>query len=270
MSKRSKTSRVERSITALALACLGGCSDDGGDGSVVYKTEVKPLLERRCAICHDMQHPFDVATDGLFVIENPWSKGHDSLPYNVVPGDPDQSFLIQKVTDPEILPGASNQVFEQGQFMPPQPPALTAGQIANIETWIAEGAGDTELFRTSVNYIFGNAPPVPEGVRADDPCEKGEFNPLPCTPCTSCHFTGSTNPPDLSDPLALVGKSAAYRVDLQLIVPGDPESSFLLMKLKATGFSPAIGAPMPYRFQPLTDAEVDLLRQWILEGARNN
>ena len=51
----------------------------------------------------------------------------------VAPGDVDTSYLMAK-----ILGGGPN--FE-GDLMPPSG-ALTAGQIATIRTWIAEGAVD--------------------------------------------------------------------------------------------------------------------------------
>jgi len=47
------------------------------------------------------------------------------------------------------------------------------------------------------------------------------------------------------------------------IVPGDPDASFLLEKLS----SPRVGQRMPLGREPLSDADIDLLRTWILEGA---
>jgi hypothetical protein len=68
----------------------------------------------------------------------------------------------------------------------------------------------------------------------------------------------------------LIGAPAQYRPDLQLIVPGDPEASFLVMKMKATSSSTALGAPMPYGFEPLSETQVETLRTWIADGASQN
>lgn len=51
------------------------------------------------------------------------------------------------------------------------------------------------------------------------------------------------------------------------IVPGNPDASFLLEKLSP---SPRFGQRMPLGRQPLSDAELQLLRTWILEGARSD
>jgi hypothetical protein len=48
------------------------------------------------------------------------------------------------------------------------------------------------------------------------------------------------------------------------VVPGRPETSFLLEKL---GDSPREGQRMPRDQAPLSTAEIDLIRTWILEGA---
>jgi hypothetical protein len=52
------------------------------------------------------------------------------------------------------------------------------------------------------------------------------------------------------------------------IVVGDPQKSFLY--LKVAGFAPAapVGGRMPFGRPPLPAAQVELLRNWILQGAR--
>jgi hypothetical protein len=54
------------------------------------------------------------------------------------------------------------------------------------------------------------------------------------------------------------------------VVPGDPDSSLLIVKVEATARSQEIGEPMPMVYPPLTAAEVESVRQWIAEGAQNN
>lgn len=68
---------------------------------------------------------------------------------------------------------------------------------------------------------------------------------------------------------ALVGVApsveAARLAGLQRVDPGDPDNSFLLVKLE--GPPPGQGQRMPLTGDPLTPSEIDLIRAWILAGA---
>ena len=60
------------------------------------------------------------------------------------------------------------------------------------------------------------------------------------------------------------GKPGAIRV-----IPGNPTGSYLVQKL--IGAPDIVGLRMPRNGPPfLTDAQVDLIRQWIQNGAPNN
>lgn len=48
------------------------------------------------------------------------------------------------------------------------------------------------------------------------------------------------------------------------VAPGDPDGSFLVQKLEGTA---AAGARMPLGRPPLAQSTVDVIRQWIIEGA---
>ena len=62
----------------------------------------------------------------------------------------------------------------------------------------------------------------------------------------------------------LAAQAGQLRVD-----PGHPENSFLLVKL--SGQPPSgEGSPMPLTGAALTVDEIDMIRNWILEGAQNN
>ena len=86
-------------------------------------------------ICHyeggpqlpDLTHPFDPET-GVVGVTGAYSQ------VLVEPGDPENSFLMQKVrgTFPTGL----------GAQMPWWPDAVTEDELATIERWIAEGALD--------------------------------------------------------------------------------------------------------------------------------
>jgi hypothetical protein len=118
--------------------------------------------------------------------------------------------------------------------------------------------------------------------------------------CISCHQPGqegvvNTQPtvavPD-SVPLDLSTKAAAYdslvgpdgtgRKSVQSrcgvnddqhcglrVAPGDPDSSYMIHKLENTDISFATD-PMPRNATPLGQDEINVIRQWIQDGALNN
>jgi hypothetical protein len=89
--------------------------------------------------------------------------------------------------------------------------------------------------------------------------------------CVFCHYPGSPNPLDLSDPFGpngLVNVDATYRGDMKRVVPGDPENSLMILKVRAERANSDIGAQMPYSFEELSERQVGIVRQWIVEGAR--
>jgi len=65
---------------------------------------------------------------------------------------------------------------------------------------------------------------------------------------------------DVEPDIDVVREAGFLRVD-----PGDPENSFLLVKLQDP--PPAYGSPMPLLGDPLTADEIALIRAWIADGA---
>ncbi len=91
--------------------------------------------------------------------------------------------------------------------------------------------------------------------------------------CASCH--PGVNPSlDLrvgnsSD--ALVGFQALEDPTLSRVVAGDPLRSFIYLKLGGdppVADIPAIGTRMPPRAPPIDPEDLDLIRRWILQGAK--
>ena len=60
--------------------------------------------------------------------------------------------------------------------------------------------------------------------------------------------------------------AGARALDLLRVVPEHPEQSFLMIKLTEPS-SAALGSRMPLVGNPLSDAEIEMVRTWILEGA---
>jgi len=285
-------------VFGFALLACAACSESSDDG-VSYKTEIRPLLQARCVLCHYESSQLDLDVDpfrpnnGLFAVANTYFAGHGGLQYNVVPHDPDASFLIRKVTDLDLVPDPSCDPFPRGEqcpnesaglFMPPHPPPLKDAQVKIVSDWIQAGATDTPEFRNSVVPIFG----IKWRFSPRD-CGNAGYDNF-CVPCITCHYDNAPTTPNLQVPnfedmslsveeqnaavaewlQTIVGVKAHFRADLDLIAPFKPEASFLLMKLTAKEPSSPLGAPMPYGLEPLSGAQVDLLRRWILEGARDN
>jgi len=125
---------------------------------------------------------------------------------------------------------------------------------------------------------------IPSTVVDIDPCPPGDFT-GPTTVSFSSQISPLLNQAGCKGVTCHVGPfpASSYsqaRYDLMFrqgvsakilnacpIVPGDPDASFLVEKL---GANPRLGLQMPAAGSPLTEPEIDLIRTWILEGARNN
>ncbi len=101
--------------------------------AVNYVAEIQPIFSGKCIGCHNTA----TAPQGLVLdsansyahLVNVASKEVPSLK-RVKPGDPDNSYLVQKVEGTAAV----------GERMPLGRPPLTAAQIALIRRWISEGA----------------------------------------------------------------------------------------------------------------------------------
>jgi hypothetical protein len=56
----------------------------------------------------------------------------------------------------------------------------------------------------------------------------------------------------------------------RLVVPGNPDSSFLMYKLTLQSPSIEYGDPMPARASRLPDDQITAIKTWILNGAKND
>lgn len=59
----------------------------------------------------------------------------------------------------------------------------------------------------------------------------------------------------------------AQAFDICPIVPGDPETSYIIEKISP---NPRTGARMPLLGTPLSEGEIGLIAKWIAEGAQDN
>jgi hypothetical protein len=95
--------------------------------------------------------------------------------------------------------------------------------------------------------------------------------------CNACHHPDNAVKVDLTRPfhpeLGLINRPNSWTKSSRpvLVVPGDPEASALIWKVEQTELELKVdGDPMPWHIDPLTEGELDSLRQWILQGANDD
>lgn len=97
-----------------------------------------------------------------------------------------------------------------------------------------------------------------------DSIQDNVFTPI----CTFCHI-GAAAPQGLrldegNSFSHLVGISSSEVPGILRVAPGDPDLSYLVQKLEGTA---AVGEQMPFGGPPLPQSTIDVIRQWIIDGA---
>lgn len=110
-----------------------------------------------------------------------------------------------------------------------------------------------------------NPPPPPFGANFSE-IQANVFTPNCAT--AGCH-SGAGAPQGLrleeSTSYAMLVDVASNQVPtLDRVDPGNPADSYLVQKLEGTA---AVGAQMPLNGTPLQQASIDVIRQWIIDGA---
>ncbi|MEY4722388.1 MAG: hypothetical protein RIQ46_2113 [Pseudomonadota bacterium] len=119
----------------------------------------------------------------------------------------------------------------------------------------------------------------PEGNAEGSPATAGkslfqaEIAPLLASNCATCHLTGQEAGNMALIPAkaieSLVGVKSVEAPNLMRVVPGDPDTSYLVMKLEGTHMARGgTGAQMPFGAPPLPKEKIAKVRQWIAEGAK--
>lgn len=109
--------------------------------------------------------------------------------------------------------------------------------------------------------------PEPPAASAFDEIQATIFTPS-CA-LSGCHAGANAQQQmDLSEGRSygsIVGVPSRERPDLLRVDPGDPDASYLLMKIE--GAPGIVGARMPLGRSPLSAAQIALVRSWIADGA---
>jgi hypothetical protein len=95
------------------------------DAPIDYLKDIKPLLREKCFACHGgLEQKAKLRLDTAALMKEGGKRGPA-----IVPGNPDKSLLVERIT-----------AKYETERMPPEGPPLTAGQIAKLKAWIAQGA----------------------------------------------------------------------------------------------------------------------------------
>lgn len=94
--------------------------------------------------------------------------------------------------------------------------------------------------------------------------------------CAQCHTNIGRNPVVPGFLLiegqsfnSLVNRASVNKPGAVIVIPGDPDSSYLIQKLE--GRSGIVGLRMPRNGPPfLTEGQVAIIRRWIQLGAKND
>ena len=98
-----------------------------------------------------------------------------------------------------------------------------------------------------------------------DSIQANIFEPL----CEHCH-SGANAPVGLRLDAAnsyalLVGVASGERPNILRVAPGDPNNSYLIQKLEGTA---GVGERMPAGLPAVPQADINIIRQWITDGAQ--
>ncbi|HND50924.1 MAG TPA: hypothetical protein PLV92_00950 [Pirellulaceae bacterium] len=218
-------------------------------GEVSFVTHVVPVLVGKCGRCHvqDARGRFSMS-DFATLMKGP-TEGKV-----IFPGDASGSRIIE--------------VIESGD-MPRGGLKVTPDELATVKKWINEGAKfDGKSDKDPLSSLNPNAKPadapkieVMEATGKETVSFARDIAPVIAQNCTNCH--GNMRP---RENFALITFERLLRGGDggPPIVPGKPDESLLIKKLKGTGG----GQRMPQGREPLSTDVIAKFEKWIAEGAK--
>lgn len=222
----------------------GNPNQDGNDIPLAdnFRSIQTNLFTPSCALsgCHSGPAPTGglslTATDSFQNIVGQASSQVPAL-QRINPMDPDNSYLIHKVE------GTASVGLQMPRGMPP----LSAEKIQVLRSWVSKGALGPTLSSIQANI----------------------FTPT----CTQCHFginpSGGMNLEQGQSFASIVGVQRSFDPEIR-VVAGDANSSFLIDKLEDNNLGGSRGARMPLSGPYLDQITIDVIRQWIDNGATDN
>lgn len=248
----------QKLLVLTMIGLLSACSAGTGDGldqngnpsgnnetialADNFKSIQANIFTPSCAVsgCHSGTAPqvgMSLEADKSFTaIVNQPSSEVPSL-QRIAPGNPDDSYLLRKVTG----------IASVGVQMPRNAAALSSAKIEALRSWIDNGALGPTLSSIQANV----------------------FTPI----CTQCHF--GSNPAagmSLEEGEAyanLVGVKRSFDSEIR-VVADDTDSSFIIDKLEGNNLGSSRGERMPLGGSYLDQDVIDVIRDWIDAGAKND
>jgi mono/diheme cytochrome c family protein len=221
------------------------------ENMVLFRKQIAPILVERCGRCH-----VDKSSGGFALATYEQLMKGSKAGVVLFPGDPASSPLISLI--------------ESGQ-MPPNGDRVPREKLELIKTWVQQGAKDDGADpKASIQSSAGGKG---GSSKIDKPAESkmttgketvsfsSDIAPLIVANCNGCHYSANNVQGGLRmnnfNEIAKGGDSGP------MFEPGKGDDSLLVKKLLGTSGQrmPAGGRP------PLSDAQINLVKKWIDEGA---
>jgi len=129
------------------------------------------------------------------------------------------------------------------------------------------------VFVSSLIVCKSPSQPNPPGETAiANPSFANDIQPIFNANCTSsgCHNASAAAGLNLNQGQAyanLVNLDATSESNLKRVLPGDAQNSYLIIKLEGRQ---NVGGRMPLNRSPLSDVQIQNIKNWINNGANNN
>jgi len=230
---------------------IGAKPDSGGGvpaGAASFVKHVAPILVSKCGRCHvnDAKGMFSMSSFASLM------KGPQAGKV-IFPGDAAGSRLVEVVESGDMPRGGLK---------------VTGDELAVLKKWITEGAKfDGGSDQDTLTSLVPDAKPaeapalqVTRSAGGETVSFANEIAGVLARQCASCH---GTMRPRENFSLATFQGLLKGGDGGPVIVPGNPDESLLVKKLKGTGG----GQRMPQGRPPLEDALIAKIETWIREGA---
>lgn len=211
---------------------------------VSFQNAIAPLIANKCGRCHVTRA--SGGTQFASAME---------LSALVFPGDPGRSYLYE-IVENDTMPQGNNK--------------LTADEKSLLKLWIEQGGQldpgltdyDLRTVTAAPPTAAGDSPEIPRATESDTVFFSRDIAPLLVASCQGCHLQTNQvrNGLSLDNFTRLLQGGGAG----PLLVPGEPENSLLIKKLRGM----ADGQRMPLNRPAWSDEQIELVSTWIREGAK--
>ncbi len=207
------------------------------DGQRFYIEKIRPLLGQKCYKCHTDQPNSRFRVDSREAILQGGKRGP-----SIIPGDPDNSLLIQAVR-------------QTGDLKMPKDSKLDDQEVADLVAWVKMGAPWDPLDHAKPIIPAVNAVAAASSVGED--FFETKIRPIFANICSNCHDDKATSG------LRVLTREALLKGGHRgpAIVPNDPEKSLLIQAVRQTG-----DLKMP-KGGKLPAEDVQNLTEWVRMGA---